>query len=114
MRTGIEEEEEEDEEEEEGKLRRSTSGLLFKQRLGKLFRIERLQIIRLLPQPHEFDGQAEFLLNRDDHPPFAGAVQLGDDQSSERDCLVKLARLVEGVHPRGRIQNQQDFVRRAR
>ena len=48
-----------------------------KERAGKLFGVKRLQIIRLLAQADELDGQAKFFLNGHDHAAFTGAVQLG-------------------------------------
>ena len=65
------------------------------------------------PRPMNLIGQAEFLLDRDDHAAFAGAVELGDDQAGERDGLVEFARLVQGVHAGGGVEHQQHFVRRA-
>ena len=90
-------------------------GLLFlKQRLSELFRVEGLQIFRLLAETDEFDGQAKLFLDCHHHAALAGAVELGDDQAGERHGLVKLARLVERVHASGRIQHQQHLVRRPR
>ena len=51
--------------------------LLLKQRLRELFGVEGLQIVRLLAEADEFDGQAEFLLDRHHHAAFARAVELG-------------------------------------
>ena len=55
--------------------------LLGKQRIRILLRIERLQIIRLFAEADEFDRQAEFFLDGDDHAAFAGAIELGNHQS---------------------------------
>src|SRR6266498_5425839 len=46
-------------------------GLFLKQRRCELFRVKRLQIVRLFSDADEFDGQPEFLLNRDHHAAFA-------------------------------------------
>ena len=53
----------------------------LKQRLRELFGVEGLQIVRLLAEADEFDGQAEFLLDRHDHAAFARAVELGHNQA---------------------------------
>ena len=53
----------------------------LKQRRGELLRVEGLKIIRLLADADEFDRQAEFLLNGNDHAALAGAVEFGDDQA---------------------------------
>jgi hypothetical protein len=49
----------------------------LKQRLRELSGVEGLQIVRLLAEADEFDGQAEFLLDRHHHAAFARAVELG-------------------------------------
>jgi hypothetical protein len=85
----------------------------LKQRLRELFRIERLQIVRLLAETDELDRQAEFLLDRHDHAAFARAVELGHDEAGERHGLVKFARLIQRVHAGRRVEHEQDFVRRA-
>ena len=42
---------------------KARSGSFLKQRLRELFRIEGLQVIRLLAEADEFDGQTEFFLD---------------------------------------------------
>ena len=87
--------------------------LFLEQRRRKQLRVERLQIIRLFADADEFDGQAEFLLKRDDHAAFARAVEFGDDETREFHRFVKFTRLVQGVHAGGAVEHQQDFMRRA-
>ena len=87
--------------------------LFLKQRLRELFRVEGLQVVRLLAEADEFDGQAEFLLDGHDHAAFARAVEPGHDEAGERDGLVEFARLVERVHAGAAVEHEQDFVRRA-
>ena len=53
--------------------------LFLKQRLRELLRVEGLQVVRLFAEADEFDGQAEFLLDRHHHAAFARAVELGHD-----------------------------------
>ncbi|MDB6020597.1 MAG: permease of the major facilitator superfamily, partial [Pedosphaera sp.] len=72
--------------------------LLRKQRLRVLLRVERLQIIRLFAEADEFDGQAQFFLNRHHHAAIAGAVQFGHHQAGQRHGLVEFPRLGQGVH----------------
>ena len=71
------------------------SRLLLKQRLCELFCVEGLQVVRLLAEADEFDGQAEFLLDSHDHAAFARAIQLGHDEAGERHGLVEFARLCQ-------------------
>lgn len=52
--------------------------LSLEQCLRKLLRVERLQVVRLLPEADKLDGQAKLLLNGYDHPAFASAVELRD------------------------------------
>ena len=85
----------------------------LKQSLRELFGVERLQIIRLLAEADEFDGQAEFLLDRHHHAAFARAVELGHDEAGERDGFVEFARLVQRIHAGAAVEYEQDFVRRA-
>src|SRR5260221_409176 len=80
---------------------------------GEFLRVERLQVFRALAEADELHWQAQFLLNGDHHAALARAIELGDDESSERHGLVKLARLIESVHPGGAIDDQQRLVRRA-
>ena len=87
--------------------------LFLKQRLCELFRVERLQIVRLLAQADKFNRQAKLFLNGHHHSPLACSVELGDDEAGERDGLVKFARLIKRVHPRGRIEDKQHFVGRS-
>src|SRR5437879_6490598 len=61
----------------------------LKQRRRELLRVERLQIVRLFAEADEFDWQAQFLLNRDDHAAFARAVEFGDDQPRELHRFVE-------------------------
>ena len=62
-----------------------------KQCLRELFCVEELQVGRLLDEADEFDGQAEFLLDRHHHAAFARAVELGHDEAGERDAFVEFA-----------------------
>jgi len=87
--------------------------LFLKQRLSKLLGVEGLQVVRLFAEADELDGQAELLLDGDDHAAFAGAVELGHDEAGERDGLVEFARLVQRIHAGAAIEYQQHFVRRA-
>ena len=46
--------------------------------MRELFGVEGLQVVRLFAEADEFDGQAEFLLDRHYHAAFARAVELGN------------------------------------
>src|SRR5438445_6710738 len=81
------------------------AGSFLKQRRRELLRVERLQIVRLFADADEFDGQAEFLLKRDDHAAFARAVEFGDDEPRELHRFVKFTRLVQGVHAGGAVEH---------
>ena len=63
--------------------------LFLKQRLRELFGVEGLQVVRLFAEADELDGHAEFLLDRHDHAAFARAVELGHDETGERDGTSK-------------------------
>src|SRR6185437_16942382 len=87
--------------------------LFLEEGLGELLWVEWLEVVRLFAEADEFDGEAEFFLDGDDHAAFAGAVEFGDDEAGEWDGFVEFARLVEGVHAGGGVEHEQDFVRRA-
>src|SRR6516165_715329 len=87
--------------------------LSLKKCLRELFRVERLQVVRLLAQADEFDGQAEFLLDGHHHTAFAGAVELGHNETRKRHGFVELARLLQCVHAGAAVEYQQYFMRRA-
>src|SRR3974390_2027769 len=89
------------------------SGFMLEQRFGELFGGEGLEILGLFAEADELDGDAELTLDGDDHSAFAGAVEFGQHEASERDGLVELARLNESVHARGGIEHEQDLVRSA-
>ena len=61
---------------------------------GELFGVEGLEVFGLFADADEFDGQAQFFLDGDDHAAFAGAVEFGDDQASECYGFVEFAGLV--------------------
>jgi hypothetical protein len=84
--------------------------LFLKQCLRELLRVERLQIVRLLAEADEFDGQTEFFLDGNHHAAFARSVELGNDEAGERDGLVEFARLVERVHAGAAVEHEQDLV----
>lgn len=72
---------------------------------GEFFGLKRLQIVCLFAYADEFDGDAEFLLNGNQHAAAAGAVEFCDDQAGERGGFVKFPRLIEGVSSGGSVQN---------
>ena len=55
------------------------------------FPIERRKIVELFAGADEARGNSKFILDRDDDPAFAAAVEFGDDQASESKRIVKLA-----------------------
>lgn len=61
-------------------------------------------------EANEPGGDAEFLLDGDNDTAFATAIEFGDDDSSDRYGLVKLAGLLEGVGAGGGVNDEQDLV----
>ena len=61
----------------------------------------------------ETSGDFQLFMNADDDSTLARAIQLGRDESIERACLVKFFRLLQGVRPRGGIDDQQGEMRGA-
>ena len=72
----------------EGALVKARRGSLLEQSPRELLGIKGLQVVGLLADTDEFDGQTEFLLDRDHHAAFAGAVELGDARARKagRPC----------------------------
>ena len=82
----------------------SGRGRFFEQRLREILNLERLQIVGLFADAHEFHRDIEFLLNGYDHAATAGSVEFRDDQARQRSSLMEGTHLVDGVHPGRRIQ----------
>src|SRR5687768_6083157 len=61
---------------------------LREQRGRELFRVERLEIICLLAETDKLDWQVQLLLDGEDHPASAGAVEFRDDQPGQLHCLM--------------------------
>ena len=59
-------------------------------------------------------GQPQILADRKDHTTFRRAIQFADDDAAHRQLLLELARLLDGVLPRGAIEYQPGFVWRTR
>ena len=76
--------------------------------------LEEGEVAELFAGADETRGNAEFVLNGDDHAAFAAAVELGDDDAGEPGRFVKLAGLAHGVAAGGGIDDEQRFVRRLR
>ena len=75
-----------------------------------MFRIEFLEVVRFFAETDKFDRQSKFFLNRDDHAAFAGAVKFGHDQARHFYRFVEFARLVQRIHPGGRVEHEQHFM----
>src|SRR6266550_7464578 len=76
--------------------------------------IERGEIIELLAGAHKSRCNSKVILNCDDDSAFAAAVELGDDKTSESDCALEFARLIERIAASCRIDHQQSLMRRVR
>ena len=61
----------------------------------------------LFTEADVFDWEGEFVLDGDEHAAFAGAVELGDDQTGKSNGYVNFAGLVEGVQAGDGVEHEQ-------
>src|SRR5688572_9568121 len=86
----------------------------LEKRARELRRIKRLEILSLLAEADEFNWNAKIFLNRHNHPALACAIEFRDHEPGELYSFIELARLVESIHSRSRIEHEQRLMGRAR
>jgi hypothetical protein len=80
---------------------------------GEVARIERPEILQLLPDPDELHRQAELVRDRDRDAALRRAVELRQRDARDADRLAEEARLLEAVLAGRRVDDEQRLVRRA-
>src|SRR5919201_4342039 len=78
---------------------------------GEPVGMERLERVELLPGPQELDRHAGRGADREGRAPARVAVDLGEDESSERQSGAELARRANGVLPGHRVRDEQHLGR---
>ena len=77
-------------------------------------RVERAEVIELLADAHELDGEAELVGDGDGDAALRRAVQLRQRDAGHADRVAEESRLLQAVLAGGRVDDQQGLVRRAR
>src|SRR5687767_9082899 len=79
----------------------------FLQQLPRvLLGVELEQILSRLANADELDRHVDRLVYRDDDAAASGAIELGDDDPSQRHGLRERPRLRDRVLPNGRVENE--------
>lgn len=73
--------------------------------------IKRFDIGRGFAETDEFDGNADLVMNADDHAAFGRPVEFREEHAGYGHVFHKNFGLMNGVLAGGRVQDQQYFVR---
>ena len=90
-----------------------THHLLFEQRVDVLLRRERDQIVDALADADVADRQLQVVGDRDGDATLGRAIELGEHDAVHAGHGHELARLRQAVLSDGRVEHEQDLVRRA-
>ena len=72
---------------------------------------EYLELLRFLACSDKARGNIQFPLNRHCHTSLARPIELGDDDTGERNSPVEFAGLIERIAPSGGINHEKSLVR---
>ena len=81
---------------------------------GKIALVERCEIVNRFASADKTRWNSKFILNCNDDPAFAAAIEFSDNQTSKRHRAVEFAGLRERVATGGCLDNEQCLVRRLR
>ena len=95
----------------EGTLRDEIVMVALPQKRGEPVRVERLQPIQLLSNPHKEHRPASHLHDGEHRPAAGVAVQLGHDEAVDPQQLIKALRDVDPFLPGHGVQDEQHLVR---
>lgn len=73
-------------------------------------RVKGLEVVDLLADADQLDGDAQGVLDVKDDAAFGGAVQFGQDQTGDIGCLVEGFSLRDSVLAGAGVQDQECFV----
>ena len=74
-----------------------SQALCLEERFHKFSGVKRQQVLDLLPDANELNGQAQFAGDGDDHAAFGRAVEFGQDDARGSGVLLEFTRLLEAV-----------------
>src|SRR2546423_7598292 len=83
------------------------------ERPREVVRIERPEVLELLPHADQLDGEPELVRDRDRDPALCAAVQLRQRDAGDADRVAEEPGLLQAVLPRRRVDDQERLVRRA-
>src|SRR5580658_2581808 len=86
---------------------------ISEQCIHKLVRDERPQVLYSFSQAYESYGYFCLLSDSENDAPFGGAIELGQNNTSDAYGLMELFDLVHGVLAQGRVQDYQNLMRGA-
>ena len=86
---------------------------LVEERVDIGLRVEGDEVVDFFAGADEAYGEIEFAGDGDDDAAFGGAVELGQHDSGDASVAPEFAGLVEAILACGRVENEQDIVRRA-
>src|ERR1700690_1420528 len=87
-------------------------GSRFQQRRDEFRGVEHAEILALLADADESNGNAQLLRDGEHDAAFGRPVEFGDDQAGYPYAFVKLLGLRDGVLSDGAVEHQQHFMRR--
>src|SRR3954465_14061209 len=86
--------------------------LRAEQRAGEVVGVERPQILELLADADQLDGDAQLIGDGQRDAALGGAVELGEDDAGDPDSLAEQLRLPDAVLTRRGVDGHQRLVRR--
>src|SRR6266536_3404966 len=77
----------------------------------KIARVERCEISDFFSGADETRWDSKFILDRNDDPAFAAAIEFSDNQTGKRHCTVEFTSLVERISTSACVDHEQCFMR---
>src|SRR6185312_9497729 len=77
----------------------------------EVVRIERPQVLELLPDADQLHRHAQLLRDRERDAALRGAVELGEDDAGDVHRLAEQERLAQTVLARGGVDREERLVR---
>src|SRR5207249_8153175 len=84
------------------------------ERPRELAGLEGDEIVQALPDAQPADGETERIGDGKHHAPLGAPVELREHEPGDTQRLMELARLIESVLPRRRVEHEEHLVRRPR
>ncbi len=86
-------------------------GFVFREEgFDEFFGVEGFDVVGGFADADEFDGDVELVADGDDDAAFGGAVEFGEEDTSDVDGFEEFLGLADGVLAGRRVEHQQHFV----